>query len=78
MITKKTFSTTKGESQSNKRIKEYYFVLLSFGPLTGDSKAIKEDHSISSSHTLDLIGTIAPIIRIHWFKKKKDCLVVMP
>ena len=27
---------------------------MSFGPLTGDSKAIKEDPSISLSHTLAL------------------------
>ena len=30
---KKTFNTTKGKRQKDKRIKYYYFVLLSFGPL---------------------------------------------
>ena len=43
---------------------------MSFGPLTGDSKAIKEDQSISLLYTLALTGT-TPRRRIRWFRKKK-------
>ena len=43
---------------------------LSFGPLIGDSKAIKEDQFISLLHTLALTGTTAPRRRIRWFKEE--------
>ena len=51
MKVQKTFSTTKGKSKKYKRIKEYYFVLLNFGPLIGDSKDIKEDQYILFCYT---------------------------
>ena len=51
MKVQKIFSTTKGKSKKDKRIKYYYFVLLTFGPHPGNSKAINEDQSISFLHT---------------------------
>ena len=44
---------------------------MSFGPLTGDSKAIKEDQSISLLHTLALTFAAAPRRRIRWFKEEE-------
>ena len=58
-----------------KVIKEYYFVPLSFGPHIGDSKAIKEDHSISLLHTLALTGTTAHQ-KISQVLKKEDFMIV--
>ena len=51
---------------------------MSFGPLTGDSKAIKEDQSISLLHTLALALTAAPRKVFVGSEKKKVCLMVMP
>ena len=74
----KTFSTTNGKSQSNKRIKYYYFVLLSFCPLTGDFKGYKRRsiHFIII-HTLALALTVAEG-RFSLVLEEKDIFVVMP
>ena len=79
MKVQKTFSTTKGKSQSDKIIKYYCFVLLSFGPLTGDSKAIIEDHSISLLHTLcSHRYSCSKKEEFDGSKENEDYLVVMP
>ena len=49
---------------------------MSFGPLTGDSKDIKEDQSISLLHTLALIGTTAQSGDLTILKKK--VLMIVP
>ena len=49
---KRPLVSLKVKSKKDKRIKYYYFVLLSFGPDLGDPKAIKEDQLISFLHTL--------------------------
>ena len=43
-----------------KELNNVILFFLSFGPLPGDSKAIKEDQSISLLHTLALTSTAAP------------------
>ena len=51
---------------------------MSFGPLTGDSKAIKEDQSISLLHILALGFAAAPTRRIHWLlKRRKFCVYAL-
>ena len=46
---KRALVPLKVKSKKDKRIRYYYFVLLSFGPHPGVSKAIKEYHSRRST-----------------------------